>query len=222
MRRISVALSLLAVASVSLAQLSKYKDWNKSPEAYFLTQEEKTQWATLHTDDDAEKFIASYWAKRGGQRFKDDIARRINAADEQFKSSRGRGALTVRGRILIVLGGPSRVTTERAQVAGETAPGAASAPAGAFEQESFVQTWTYDKSKFDPSWGIGEIRARILVEPQRGTDSLQGGSPVEKAMATVVEKSIINPAAAPAAPAGAAGPAPPPAPFVAPPPPPSR
>jgi GWxTD domain-containing protein len=211
MRRNSIALCWIAVAAVSFAQMSKYKDWPKSPEAYFLTQEEKTEWTTLHTDDEAEKFIASYWAKRGGQRFKDDVARRISAADEQFKSSRGRGSLTVRGHVLIVLGGPSRVTTERAQIAGETAPGTASAPGAAFEQEPFIQTWTYDKSKFDPSWGIGEVRARILVEPQRGTDSLQGGSPVEKAMTTVSEKSIAHPTGmAPAVPAAAAG-APPPA-----------
>jgi len=206
-----ISLSLLAIAAVSLSQLSKYKDWAKSPEAYFLTPAEKTEWAALHSDEEAEKFIASYWAKRGGQRFKDEVTRRINAADEQFKSSHVRGALTARGRVLIVLGGPSRVTTERAQVSGESAPG--SAPGGAFEQEPFVQTWTYDKTKFDPSWGIGELHVRILVEPQRGSDQVQGAAPVEKAIATVAEKSITHPGASAAG--ATAGNAAPPAPGAA-------
>jgi GWxTD domain-containing protein len=211
-----IFLSLLAMAAVSFAQLSKYKDWPKSPDAYFLTQEEKTAWVALHTDEDAEKFIADYWAKRGGQKFKDEIARRIRAADEQFRSTRQKGSQSARGRVLIVLGAPSRVTTERAQITGEAGPGQ---PLGA--QEPFVQTWLYDKTKFDASWGIGEIRARVLVDPSRGSDELQGAAPVDKAIATVAEKSIIHAAgtaAVAAAPsAGTAGSAPAPAAAAVPP-----
>ncbi|HEX7253789.1 MAG TPA: GWxTD domain-containing protein, partial [Thermoanaerobaculia bacterium] len=207
MKKVWIFLSLFVMASVASAQLSKYKDWPKSPEADFLTQEEKTAWTSLHTDEEAEKFIADYWAKRGGQKFKDEIARRIKAADEQFRSTRQKGSQSARGRVLIVLGAPSRVTTERAQISGEAGPGQ---PLGA--QEPFVQTWLYEKSKFDASWGLSEIRARILVDPSRGSDELQGAAPVEKAIATVAEKSIIHPAgtaAAVAAPSGgAAGSAP--------------
>ncbi|HEY6929074.1 MAG TPA: GWxTD domain-containing protein [Thermoanaerobaculia bacterium] len=207
MKKLLFFLFSIGIAAALHAQLSKYKDWPKSPEADFLTQEEKTAWAALHTDEEAEKFIADYWAKRGGQRFKDEIARRIKAADEQFRSTRQKGSQSARGRVLIVLGAPSRVTTERAQISGEAGPGQ---PLGA--QEPFVQTWLYEKSKFDASWGLGEIRARILVDPSRGADELQGAAAVEKAIATVAGKSIIHPAgtaAAAAAPsAGAAGSAP--------------
>ena len=214
MKKAWIFLSLLAMTAVSFAQISKYKDWAKSPEAYFLTQEEKTAWVALHTDEEAEKFIADYWAKRGGQKFKDEIARRIKAADEQFRSTRQKGSQSARGRVLIVLGAPSRVTTERAQITGEAGPGQ---PLGA--QEPFVQTWLYDKNKFDASWGIGEIRARVLVDPSRGSDELQGAAPVDKAIATVAEKSILHPAGtaatAVAPSAGAAGSAPASAPAAA-------
>ena len=200
MKRISIFLSLLALVAVSSAELAKYKDWVKSPEAYFLTSEERSEWSAVSSDEAAEKFITSYWAKRGGQRFKDEIARRITAADEQFRSTRQKGSQSLRGRLLIVLGVPSRVTTARAQVSAETAPG--SAAGQTFGQEPFVQTWIYEKDKFDASWEIGELRVRILVDPSRGVDEFQGASPVEKAMVKVAEKSIANPVAA--APSGAA------------------
>ena len=222
MKKISLFLCLLALAAVSSAELAKYKDWPKSPEADFLTSEERSEWSAVASDEAAEKFIASYWAKRGGQRFKDEIARRIAAADEQFRSTRQKGSLSLRGRLLIVLGAPSRVTTARAQVSADTAPG--SAANQTFGQEPFVQTWIYEKDKFDASWGIGELRVRILVDPSRGVDEFQGASPVEKAMVKVAEKSIVNPAAsAPpgAAPSAASGASAPPAAAAAPPPPPA-
>jgi GWxTD domain-containing protein len=84
----------IAMASLALAQLSKYKDWVKSPEAYFLTPAEREEWARVGNDADAEKFIAMYWAKRDPtpatpqNEFKDGVMRRIAAADEQFKLRR--------------------------------------------------------------------------------------------------------------------------------------
>ena len=97
--------------------------------------------------------------------------------------------------------------------------------ASSFGPDTAVVTiWTYGKEKFDPSLGIGELRVRINVDPQRGTDDMIGASAVEKAIAKVAEKSIVNPsgattgvaAVAPAVPAAATGAAPAPA---APPPP---
>src|SRR5450432_2553841 len=110
-----MALAALAFAAVALAQMSKNKDWAKSPEAYFLTPAERSDWAKVTTDADAEKFIATYYAKRGGDKFKDEIGRRIAGADQQFKLRRQRGAESARGHLLIVLGVPSRVSSTRAQ-----------------------------------------------------------------------------------------------------------
>jgi GWxTD domain-containing protein len=207
----------LASAAAALAQPAKYKDWAKSPEAYFLTPAERAEWSKVSTDADAEKFIADYWAKRGGQKFKDEIVRRMSAADEQFRSPRQKGSQSVRGRILIVLGGPSRVTTNRALLGSEGAPPPATG--STFGQEPFVQTWFYEKDRFDSSWGIGDLQVRILVDPTRGIDELQGASPVEKAIAKVAEKTIVaRPASAAGAPPAAAS-ATSAAPAAAPPPP---
>jgi hypothetical protein len=60
-KKILMALAGLALAATSLAQLTKYKDWDKGPEAYFLTSAERAEWKKVATDQDAEQFIALYW-----------------------------------------------------------------------------------------------------------------------------------------------------------------
>ena len=64
MKKALLAAAGLAFAAIAMAQLSKYKDWSKSAEAYFLTPSEKDAWSKVRTDDEAAKFIADYWAKR--------------------------------------------------------------------------------------------------------------------------------------------------------------
>ena len=58
MKRFLFALAGLAITVSALAELSKYKDWDRSPEAYFLTPAEQTEWKKVSTDEEAEKFIA--------------------------------------------------------------------------------------------------------------------------------------------------------------------
>jgi GWxTD domain-containing protein len=216
-----IAVVGLGFAAIGLAQLSKYKDWGKSAEAYFLTSSEKEAWSQVRTDDDAEKFIAAYWAKRdpnpatAANEFRDEINRRIAAADEQFKMRNRRGSETARGRLLVALGLPTRVASQRA-AAGEgireqrdtlTVEGGAPSLETA---GTVVQTWTYAKDKFDPSLQIGELRIRVNVDPQRGTDDLMGAGAVEKAITKIAEKSIVNAggvaAVAPVVPPAATGP----------------
>jgi GWxTD domain-containing protein len=209
--------ALVFTAAVASAQMTKYKDWAKSPEAYFLTTAERTEWAAVTTDADAEKFIATYYAKRGGDKFKDEIERRIAAADTQFKLRRQRGAETARARLLIVLGGPTKVSSSRAADGGSTGDSGLNVrpDSGGFNSGPGVvtQTWTYGHEKFDPSWGVPELVARVTVDAQRGTDEFQNRVEVERVLAVAAEKSVVNPAAQPAAPAsaGAVKPAVPPA-----------
>jgi GWxTD domain-containing protein len=226
----------LAIATLATAQLSKYKDWAKSPEAYFLTPEERAEWSKLTSDADAEKFIDAYYAKRGGQRFKEEIERRIAAADEQFKLRHQRGAESARGRLLVTLGGPSRVTQTRGMsdsgVAGDSGRGAIEGSdsfgsATGAAAGPIVQTWIYDKNKFDPSWDIGELKLQVAVDSQKGMDQLRNASAADQAIAKIAARSIVNPAAGgttaaasgapPPAPAAASGSAP----AAAPPPPPA-
>src|SRR5262249_20421625 len=99
-KKLLLVLAGLAAATAALAQLSKNKDWDKSPEAYFLTSAERADWKNVKTDEEADKFIAVYYARRGGEAFKQEISRRIAAADQQFKLQRyKRGADSGRGHL---------------------------------------------------------------------------------------------------------------------------
>src|SRR6185369_6578843 len=60
-------------------------------------------------------------------------------------------------------------------------------------------TWTYDKDHFTPAWGIPEMRLRFAVDPIRGSDDMTRDPIVERAMATIAEKTIVNPGGAVAA-----------------------
>ncbi len=209
MKRFLSTVAALAVASVALCQLSKYKDWARSPEAYFLTATEKQEWAKVLSDADAEKFIGEYWAKRGGDRFKEGATRRIAAADQQFKMRRQKGSESVRGRIFITLGNPSKVV--ESHPAGQAGPDSQSQGTGVGNFDggpsaAVIQTWIYQKDKFDASWGVGELQAQINVDPQRGTDEPINFVQINKAIEKVVEHTIVN-AGAPGAPASAAAPA---------------
>jgi GWxTD domain-containing protein len=204
-KKLTIAVAAFVFASVAMAQLSKNKDWAKSPEADFLTPSERGEFAALKTDDEADKYIAAYWAKRGGERFKAEISRRIAAADEQFKLRRQRGAESNRGRMLIVLGAPTRVMNSRPsqQTSGTATPDTGlGAPQLGVEQGSnaVLQTWYYERGRIE---GVPELNARVSVDQQRGTDDLQNAAEINRAIAVVAEKSIINPSGQPAA-AGAA------------------
>ena len=54
MKKIFLAVAGLAFAASALAQLSKNKDWDKTPEAYFLTPAERTEWKNVKTDEEAD------------------------------------------------------------------------------------------------------------------------------------------------------------------------
>ena len=170
MKKALLFLAGVAMATLSLAQLSKYKDWAKSPEAYFLTPPEREEWAAVKSDEEAEKFIASYWAKRDPtpattqNEFKDGVMRRIAAADEQFKARRyARGSESARGHVFVVLGAPNRATQTRLGATdgtassdtglGSTGRDSAAGRAdisGASTNPSTV-SWTYDKDHFTPA-----------------------------------------------------------------------
>ncbi len=237
MKKIALLIAGVAITSLALAQLSKYKDWAKSPEAYFLTPSEREEWAKVGSDADAEKFIAMYWAKRDPtpatqqNEFKDGAMRRIAAADEQFKLRRyNKGSESVRGRVFVTLGAPSRASQSRAQDrTGGGVTGDAGLPTrpeggsgfGDSAANAVTVTWTYDKDRFDASWGIPEMRIRFTVDPLRGSDEMAKDPVVERAIATIAEKTIVNPtgavgglpapAAASAAPPATGKPAVPPA-----------
>ena len=86
-----------------------YKNWDRTPEAYFMTRAEREQWKTIKADDAAQKFIADYKARRGAE-WEKTLAERVAAADKYFSSGKTKGSETLRGKVVIVFGPPSAVS----------------------------------------------------------------------------------------------------------------
>jgi GWxTD domain-containing protein len=110
MRKVSICVAVLAAAHLVFAGglSKKYKSWEKSPEAYFLTPSERAQWKKIQTDADAQNFILDYKAKRGPD-FEKMLSERVAAADKYFSAGETKGSETLRGKVIIVFGPPSDV-----------------------------------------------------------------------------------------------------------------
>ena len=108
----TILLFLMIVSAAPLAfgagLSKKYKNWEKSPEAYFLTNAERAQWKQVKTDADAQNFILDYKAKRGPD-FEKMLADRVAVADKYFSSGETKGSETLRGKVIIVFGPPSSI-----------------------------------------------------------------------------------------------------------------
>jgi GWxTD domain-containing protein len=105
----SASILFLLFSTAAAASLSeKYKSWDKSPEAYFLTSEEKAKWKNVKTDGEAEKFVADYFARRDPD-LKAKLAERIAVADKYFSAGKVKGSETLRGKVIIVFGPPSQL-----------------------------------------------------------------------------------------------------------------
>lgn len=102
----AAVLVFLLAPPLSAADLQKYKAWAESPQAYFLSKAEKEQWASISSDEAAEKFIAEYLAARG-KGFAAALQSRIEVADKTYKIGKLKGARSPQGRTLILLGTPS-------------------------------------------------------------------------------------------------------------------
>ncbi|MFI5181187.1 MAG: hypothetical protein ACHQPI_07335 [Thermoanaerobaculia bacterium] len=110
MKTVAAAVVLSLALPAAADGLVKYRDWADSPQGYFLSKAERTKWATITTDADAEKFIADYQAARG-KGFATAIQSRIDAADKTYKTGKVKGARSPAGKTLVLLGAPT--TTER-------------------------------------------------------------------------------------------------------------
>ncbi len=171
-----LALLLLAASVPGLgAGLERYKDWTRSPEFVFLaTDAEQKEWKKITTDEQADKFVQLFWAKRDPDlktpvnEYKLGFDQRVKEADQLFAMPRQRGALTERGKAYILLGPPK--TLQRfagTKTQPTSAPGSANIPPpnepGTSIGESKV-TFVYEAAQL-PEWAkMKSLIAEFVVE----------------------------------------------------------
>jgi GWxTD domain-containing protein len=142
-------LALLAASSLTAGGLSpQFKDWAKSPEAYFLTAEEKTQWKNIKDDGQAREFVERYYARRSPD-LTQVLKERIGVADKYFSAGKVKGSETLRGKVIIVFGPPS----ELQENAGE----------GSMGRAGTVDRGSVTSGVADPHGNIGPGAAGLVV-----------------------------------------------------------
>ena len=161
----ATAMLFIAVAAPLFAADDPLK-WNKTPEAYYMTATERTEWKSVKTREQAQKFIDEFRRKRGEQ-FQKDVQARIEAADKLFKFDRTIGSMTPRGRVFMLLGQPNRATSNR-EVAG-----AGSTALNSIEREALVGVeWIYDADKLPPEIGLKQLKVKFIQDARRGMENI--------------------------------------------------
>ena len=200
------SLVLLATALPCFsAGLTLYKDWNKSPEFSGLAVEsEQKEWKKIASDEEAERFIQLFWAKRDPDlktpvnEFKIAFDQRVKEADQLFGLPRTRGALTERGKLYVLVGSPKnllRVTGIKPQPQPFAAPGQIPPPPnapGTSIGESLA-TFIYEAAQL-PEWvGMKSFRAEFIVESASDYVSGTGVGGVRRLETKARQASIRNP-----------------------------
>jgi len=111
---ITLTIFLCFNGAVAHAQLSsQYIEWIDGPCGVLLSSAEREQIQLLTNDRDAARFLALFWARRDQEpktplnEFRIEFEARVAAADQAFRETNTRGALTDRGRVFLLLGPPT-------------------------------------------------------------------------------------------------------------------
>ncbi len=203
---------VLALAWPALGtDLTKLKEWDRSPEfVYLATDADKKEWKTVKTDEEAEKFVALFWARRDpdiktpANEFKDRFEALVAKADELFKLGRLRGALTERGRAFILIGPPRTIGSRPVQNAGTAGlPGGSKVGTAIADQMqidsagpgaiAYIYEFNYEADQL-PAWTeIKFLKLHFRTEPSSSSETLQESSQLKKLSAKAAHVALINP-----------------------------
>jgi GWxTD domain-containing protein len=187
------------------------EDWSKSPEAYFLTSEEKREWAQLKSRESRVDFIDRYWLKRDpspgtpANEFRNLVRERIKTADAKYAIGKKIGSRASQGYVFIVFGSPARV--QQSHQAPLERPrndefGVSPSAVGLVEGNETTISWLYDRErtpKVLEALNIPSLQINFVIEPNRPRDDLQNPGLVHEYNEKLARKTIVNPDLVPAA-----------------------
>ncbi len=202
LRLLATLVPLVALALPAAAQLDKFKDWESSPEfVYYATDDEKKAWAGVTNDEQAQKFFNLFWGKRHPdyQKTAQNVFRtRFDAlvaeADKRFTLGKKRGALTERGKVLILLGPPKAIAS-KLESAGTGVVGAER------EEDSFpraggnvvVIQFQYDKEQL-PEWaGMKSFLVNFTVDERAERETADKTGDIKKLWKKAIAAAVVNP-----------------------------
>ncbi len=94
---------------------SPYEKWLNQDVVYIIEPAEKAAFQRMGSDEERQKFIEQFWARRGSEKVKEEHYRRIRYANERFRNGDTQGWRTDRGRIYIQMGPPDEIESHPAE-----------------------------------------------------------------------------------------------------------
>jgi GWxTD domain-containing protein len=194
-RRILIIAALAALATSAFALSPQIEEWGKGPAQFLMTREEIAQWKAITTDEDATRFVALFWARRDPtpetprNEFREEFELHVAQADANFKGEKVRGALTERGKTLILYGVPKKMERtggERgSQVGVPTEANAADLP---------TLIWTYEDDAAKKYFNQQRAQIRFVDRFTTGEFRVErGGVDLAAAQQRSITASITQP-----------------------------
>ena len=203
LRRAPIAsvLALLLAATPCFAAFDKYKDWEKSPESVYLaTDDEKKEWKRIASDEEAEKFIALFWARRDpdlrtpANEFRERFDSLVKKADDLFPLGRKRGALTERGKAFILIGPPKSIAQKADSSIGSSfGSTGATGGVGTGGQASILTQFLYEKAQLPPWAVVQSLDLKFQVDVGDQRESLLDLGPARRLEVRAAEVALVNP-----------------------------
>jgi len=185
------------------AEAENLLEWDESPAGFLLTKDEEKEWKTISTETEARAFIELFWAKRNPNPvsafnpFKADFENKVRYADEQYTWEKRRGALTDRGRVLILMGAPqyseNRFPTETVERIEDRA-------VGTDEVRANAKLWYYDPQQIPAGFKIkGSRLIFTFYEEKAGSNNFtldrshQDATMAMRAMSKAPDVYLLHP-----------------------------
>ena len=204
--------SVLVLAWPTLgADLTKFKEWDRSPEfVYLATDADKKEWKAVQTDEQAEKFVALFWARRDPDiktpvnEFKARFDALVAKSDEAFKVGKLRGAMTERGKAFILIGPPKTIGRMDIQSGGSAGrPGGSAAGTAITDQlqidssgpGAMVQGYqfSYEADQL-PKWTeLKMLKLNFRTEPAASSESVGESGQLKKLASKAAAVALVNP-----------------------------
>jgi GWxTD domain-containing protein len=156
--------------------LTPYRKWLDQDVVYIISDEERKAFTNLRTDEEREKFVQQFWARRdptpGTERneFKEEIYRRIAYTNAHFSASVA-GWRTDRGRIYIQYGPPDEIEAH-------STGGVYQRPAS--EGGGTTQTYPFEQWRYRLIDGVGQNVILEFVDKDGSGDYKMTMDPKEK------------------------------------------
>jgi GWxTD domain-containing protein len=196
-RPLGLVILLLPVGQPS----QQHDEWSASPEAVFLTADERKEWNRLDSAPAREEFKRQYWRRRDPtpetdrNEFEELVRDRIATADTRYALKGTPGSRSERGRVFVLLGPPAaeRIVAGPVDSTPTVEFNRLILPRAALDAREW-HTWVYDRDKTpDVVRAVGRhvLEIAFVVQPGK-RDELQSATLLAAVRRKVAGASVVH------------------------------